>query len=343
MDNRNRYRQGGGGGAPTAPTLTISNIVFKSVEQTLQATVTATRGDKVATGINVQWFLDGNPVGEQVTTDGNGRAKIFIKDQVLTPREYSLQVRAMSFNVMAQETFPVPKPGEVQPDSPVIEVIGSSIQVKKGYQLSLSITARKGSQPITNVPVDISWLDKREMRFLDVTGKASAVINIPIPTKQKMLVEVRCFIEEPPVEAQKVFELEWKTRMPKRATVSNPWKVKPGEYRVRVVVEDDEGVVPGAMISVTGGKESEPKLTNENGIAEIDLICLEDEEYTNFVIDIIPGIEKVKIDRLAGKKAKVTEKPKEEKRLKKDANILEHFLQGVRVGSGKSVLKKSRR
>lgn len=328
--------KGPGGGQPTV-------LTFKErpsyKDGTVTATVEATRGQQPQGGVLVHFYLDGKSQGNS-TSDLTGSAVFFQANISLDPGDHSLTAEVVGQTTKIVEKFPVPKPGEATEDSPVLELTGEAIQVKDGFELSLRLKVVKSSQPVVNKAVNFVYFDQTIERYTDASGIASTLINVPHPTKTlKRFVEVRCIMEDPRAETQKVFELQWQAPEVKEANFLDEVKTGPNEYTVRVIVEGPTGAgVPGLKISAAGGKKISEVLTNEYGIADISLKCKPDQEKTKFTIDV-PGVQKNWVKELRGDKATETgEGVKKEKRKGKEASLLDHLKQGFRVGSGKSKL-----
>jgi len=327
-----------GGGQPTVLTFK-ERPLYK--DGTVSATVEVTRGQQPQGGVLIHFYLDGKSQGNS-TSDLTGRAGLVLTNITLEPGNHSLTAEVVGQVTKIVEAFLVPKPGETTEDSPVLELTGEAIQVKDGFEFSLRLKAVKSGQSVINKAVKFVYLDQTIERPTDPNGIASTIVNIPHPTKTlKRFVEVRCIMDDPRAETQKVFQLQWQAPEVKEANFLDPVKTGPNEYSVRAIVEGPNGIgIPGLKISAGGGAEISEAITNEYGIADISLKCKPDQEKTKFIIDI-PGISKNEVFELSGDKATETEEGvKKEKRLDEKASFWEHFKQGKRVGSGKSELDK---
>lgn len=345
QDRQRGGKKGGGGGQPL--TLTIDDVVtYNTTDQTLKASVLASRGTKTAAGIAVQFSVDGTPTGGQQTTNANGRAFLVLRGVAYQPGEHAISVEAVGEVAHSQTPFVVPREGEGQKDSPSLTVTSTVTQTETGFDLVFGITARRGEQPIQNTGIDVEWIEGRTpqkaTRFTSKLGNASVLIAIPNPGKtEHQKIEIRFYMDDPPVATQQVVDLEWKEPKARTATVLEPSEASPGVYRVRVVVEGDEGkLLKGVIVSASGGVDIVQATTDEHGIADLTLTCREDEDMTTFMIDV-PGIKDWKKMKLLGPHTRAEDQPKEEEVLPPTAPLFKRLRQKFDFGAGTSIPKRS--
>lgn len=341
-------RKKGRGGPP--PVTVLDWVQPPEVKQAdgknlLSAVVRITKGNYTQAGVNVVFTIKGVTYGND-TTGVTGEARLSNAELDLESGDYTLAAEIAGQNFRKQGPFKVKAtPEEMEAKKkPVLRIsLGEQIQTKDNFEVPVTAMVSHQGKPLPGVKVKISSSTASPIELVtNSEGKIQTVIISPLQSQVlQVTAEATVTMAE---ESYLIYDsttkkLEYAKKRPGNATFSDAVETKPGEYVVKVLVEDEDKLpLPGVMVSVTGGKKPLEKKTDENGMAKLDLICHQKDDFTEFAIDI-PTIEKIKKYKLPGKIKKNL--IPQEKRLDASAPFKEHLDQGFRVGKGEVGIKKN--